>query len=364
MAESLAAHFAEFHYVGPLDYSLGARILGSLRHRIHHVRGETYRLSRDRRAVRSLARDVEDRIRRVRPDVVFSLINSGSSPLAYARHDGLKVMWTDLTFPRYVEEYERVGAPPLAKSTLRDGLANEREMLRRTDLAVYASEWAASSARAEYGDVISAEKIVVVPLGANNPVRLSSDRVVGLAAERGAEVCRLLFVGMDWEGKRGSLTLETVTELNRRGVRTHLDIVGLVPPITVDPEQVTVHGLIDRTTEVGDQRYTELLTSSHFMFVPSRAEAMGYVFAEATAAALPSIATDVGGVSEAVEHGVTGFRLPPDAGPSEYADVIGQAFGDRDGYAAMTVAAHQRFLERLNWETNARRVVEHILDRI
>ena len=55
------------------------------------------------------------------------------------------------------------------------------------------------------------------------------------------------------------------------------------------------------------------------MFVPTRAEALGLVFLEASAFALPSIATDVGGVPEVIKSGVTGATFPLSAGPAEYA---------------------------------------------
>ena len=55
----------------------------------------------------------------------------------------------------------------------------------------------------------------------------------------------------------------------------------------------------------------EILPAADVFVLPSLTEALPTVLAEAAASALPIVATNVGGVTEMVEDGVTGFVVPP-----------------------------------------------------
>jgi len=56
----------------------------------------------------------------------------------------------------------------------------------------------------------------------------------------------------------------------------------------------------------------ELYASLNLLVLPSQAEPFGRVLIEAMAMELPVVATRSGGATEIVEHGITGFLIPPD----------------------------------------------------
>jgi glycosyltransferase involved in cell wall biosynthesis len=85
--------------------------------------------------------------------------------------------------------------------------------------------------------------------------------------------------------------------------------------------------------------------------MPSRGEAFGLVFAEASSFALPSIATKVGGLPEVIREGVNGFTFPLDTGPAGYADAIQRIVADRDAYRKLAFSTFSEFETRLNWRT-------------
>jgi hypothetical protein len=83
----------------------------------------------------------------------------------------------------------------------------EREAIGRASLVLYASDWAAASAIEHYG--ADPDKVRVVPFGAN----LESEVEQGEAAEainaRSANPGKLLFLGIDWKRKGGTLPLRS-----------------------------------------------------------------------------------------------------------------------------------------------------------
>ncbi|MBF0286001.1 MAG: glycosyltransferase, partial [Magnetococcales bacterium] len=60
---------------------------------------------------------------------------------------------------------------------------------------------------------------------------------------------------------------------------------------------------------------------------PSRQEAFGQVFVEAAACGLPSVGYPLGGVREAIQHGVTGLLAPGDQ-PADLAEVLRRLYHD------------------------------------
>jgi glycosyltransferase involved in cell wall biosynthesis len=66
----------------------------------------------------------------------------------------------------------------------------------------------------------------------------------------------------------------------------------------------------------GSQSVREQLAESNIFVLPSRSEGFSNAIIEAMAAALPVVATDVGGNAEAVVSGVSGFLVPPEDPPA------------------------------------------------
>lgn len=91
-----------------------------------------------------------------------------------------------------------------------------------------------------------------------------------------------------------------------------LDLIGsgsLEPKVRRLAESL---GLADRISFMGFQRdVSRLLAASHAFVLASRWEGFPRSILEAMRAGLPVVASDVGGVSEAVTDGETGFLVPP-----------------------------------------------------
>ncbi|WP_372790225.1 glycosyltransferase, partial [Paraconexibacter sp.] len=167
------------------------------------------------------------------------------------------------------------------------------------------------------------------------------------------DVCRLAWIGADWQRKRGDFAIAVAQALVERGRQVHLTMVGQAPPHgTPLPPFVEHVGFLPRRSPEGEATLRRLLERTHLLLLPSRAEAFDIVVAEAAAHAVPTVACDAGGLSSAVLDGRTGLLLPADASPEEHAAAVGALLDDQDRYRALATAARDDHLTRLNWRSS------------
>jgi N-acetyl-alpha-D-glucosaminyl L-malate synthase BshA len=112
--------------------------------------------------------------------------------------------------------------------------------------------------------------------------------------------------------KRVDLALE-VFRLIRHDVRAQFLLVG-DGPVRADIERmVTEYGLADAVTFVGEQTdLVALLSIADLFLLPSAQESFGLAALEAMACEVPVVASNVGGLPEIIEDGVTGFTCGPE----------------------------------------------------
>ena len=171
-----------------------------------------------------------------------------------------------------------------------------------------------------------------------------------MITERPRTRCRLLWVGVDWERKRGDLVVEVAKRIEAQGIPVELTVVGCRPSGRDLPEWVNVEGFVSKRTAVGTARLAELFARSHFLVVPSEAEAYGLVYCEAAAYGVPAVATRTGGVPTIVVDEETGVLEDPSAQADAYAGRIIALMRDRPRYESMARAASARSAALLNWD--------------
>lgn len=314
--------------------------------------GQDYLRDREPAVLRSYAAQVDAALARSDCDVVFS---PGSLPIAYAKTGKPIVFWTDATFGGLVGFYPLFSR--LCGETLRSGHAADRTALQKCRLAIYTSDWAARTAVELYG--AEPGKVRVAPFGANIRCDRSADDVRELTKRKNFEVCRLLFVGVDWLRKGGDLTVRVAQHLVNRGVPTELHIVGCEPPAGL-PSFVKQHGFVSKKTEAGAALLNRLMSESHFLVVPSLAECYGVVFAEASSFGLPSVSTNVGGIPAVIADGRNGKTFPLGENPEAHAAWIASWMASREAYAKLAESTFEEYETRLNW-TVAGRMVRTLL---
>jgi N-acetyl-alpha-D-glucosaminyl L-malate synthase BshA len=140
------------------------------------------------------------------------------------------------------------------------------------------------------------------------PVKRVQDVVAIFAKVAAAMEARLILIG---DGPDAALAEQRAAEL---GVR----------------DRVTFLGVIDQVACV--------LQAADLFLLPSETESFGLAALEALASGVPVIASDVGGLPEVVEHGVSGY-LAPVGDVDQMASYAIELLSDSDRHAAFRKAA-------------------------
>ena len=219
----------------------------------------------------------------------------------------------------------------------------EREVFNKYTSFIYSSEWAKQNTVDHYG--IHPDKVHVVEFGANIPT--PND----FRTEIQTDICNLVFIGRNWQKKGGDKVLDTYKKLKAEGFPCTLTIIGSVPTdVDAVDENLTVIPFLDKSKPAHLTKLGNILKEAHFLVLPTDYDAFGIVFCEASAYAVPSIAANVGGVSQPICEGKNGYLLPSDAAADDYAEKIKSVFGNKEDYLKLRASSRREFETRLNWD--------------
>jgi glycosyltransferase involved in cell wall biosynthesis len=348
MAKALQKYCGEVSFLGPvypLEWVLGAvysRALRLIKFKTHFAHRHSLLVSKRYGEI------FTRKLSRKDFDLVFSA--KGFAEVAFVETKLPLIYSSDSTFALlnnyYIGYFSNLTKRSVEEAHLLQGLA-----IQRASLLVYHSAWAAESAFKHYH--ADKARIHIIPPGANleNPPPREM-----ILKKRKSDRCRLLFVGENWERKGGSIASEALLKLEELGIQAELTICGCIPPRGFSHKRITVIPFLDKNNEKQAKELSNLYLTSDFFLLPTRQEAFGLVFAEASAFGLPCITTRTGGVPEAVRDGENGFLLPPSARGEDYAKVIARLYQDDDLYYRLVKSSRQAFDERLNWDAWGRQV--------
>lgn len=334
--------------LGPLRPPL--RTIEAVRKAWWQAQGQRYLWEREPRILTHYRSTNADLLARSRPDVVLAL---GTVPAAALPPGTPYVVYVDTTFELNVDYYETMTS--VCARSRRLGEEVDQVAFQRARHVVATCEWAAESITGHYG--VPPERVSVIPIGAQHTWPGSTADLAALVPARLEQPVRLTWIGVEWERKGGDIAVEVASELHRRGVPVELHLAGLTPPSSVSSlPYVRSHGFIDARTRFDD--LVTLFVSSFALLLPSRAENSSVVLADAASFALPSLASDTGGMRTMVEDDVNGRVLPLDATPADYADVITTWWSQPATYLGLAARSRRRFEAELNWTNAGETLVE------
>lgn len=189
----------------------------------------------------------------------------------------------------------------------------------------------------------SGTRVRVVHNGIEPPAQIAPDAELAARRAGGPVVSAIT-------GLRAGKGNETLVSAFAAVVRAHpeatLVIAGDGSERAEVEAEVAAAGLGDRVLLPGEvSDVYAVLAASDLFVLPSWAESFPYSVLEAMALGLPIVATDVGGVSEAVEDGVTGLLVEPRSSAALERAML-SVLDDRARARALGAAAQERALAR------------------
>jgi glycosyltransferase involved in cell wall biosynthesis len=345
-------HTLEF--IGPLRKVRPWSILA--KKALYTVRRQGYLSDRDCAVVKGYAQQAARKLQQLDVDVVFS---PGTIPVAYLETSRPIVVWTDSNFASMVDFYPDF--TNLCDETLQSGDALETSALARASLMIYSSDWAAHTARRFYN--LADDKLRIVPFGANIESTPTVAEVGRMVRSRSSQVCKLVFLAVDWYRKGGDVAVEITRELHASGVPASLVVVGTRPRVPEPyPAWLQYAGSIGKASPSRVAELTTLLADAHFLLLPTRADCTPVTFGEANAFGVPCVASRVGGVPSIIHTEVNGATFGVDD-LSSYCEFIARYFGNPTCYRELAMSSYNEYATRLNW-TAASRAVSQLLERL
>ncbi len=207
-----------------------------------------------------------------------------------------------------------------------------------------------------------AHKLVLIPLGISEPEFLPREEArTQLAAKMSIQGEGVLWIGtlaeLTWN-KGVHHLIRAAGELKRRGAKFILCVLGEGEERKFLETLIEEQGLQSEVRLPGfvsDGR--QYLRAFDIFALASHTEALGYALIEAGYAGLPVVATNVGGIPEVVDNGISGL-LVPTANPAKLAEALASLVKNaqtRLSYGeALGAAVRQRFaLTRMCQQTLA-----------
>jgi len=353
MAKALEEHCGEVVMLGPVKSHFA--IIGKILNRTSRVLiGRSVDYHHSMMLARRYAQHFSHQLRQKSCDIIFA--PAASTEIALLDTAIPIVYASDATF-RLLTDYYPFYQKLISRS-VRSGNIIEQLALRNASAVIYPTAWPVQSAVRDYG--VDKSHVHVVPYGPNIE---SVPSIEVVKSKQFAEHCRLLFVAVEWGRKGGDIAFETLLELEKLGVNSELVVVGCVPPRQFRHPRLHVVPFLNKNLDRDRQVFHEILLTSDFLLLPTRAEAYGIVFCEASAFGLPSISTDTGGVSGVVTEGKNGYLLPPEARGVEYAGLIASLFADKKKLSSLVTSSRAMYDTRLNWDVWGRQMYK-ILARL
>jgi len=163
-------------------------------------------------------------------------------------------------------------------------------------------------AKIAFSKFIEPEKIVIIPLG------VDTDRFVPSITPVNESTIKILFAGALIKRKGVDYLLKAVSKLRKRGIKIKLEIIGEGPQRAYLEELSRLLHINDRVTCLGNMSRQKLI--KHYqrcdiVAFPSLSDPFSSVPLEGMSCGKPVIVTSVCGVAEYIEHGKTGFIVPP-----------------------------------------------------
>jgi glycosyltransferase involved in cell wall biosynthesis len=167
---------------------------------------------------------------------------------------------------------------------------------------------------------------------------------------------KLLYVGNSEDRNKGARYFLKALDLLKDELDFRVTFVdNFKHNLKLAPRLVNEYGLnsiVDFTGRVSTDELVRHYNEAKLLVTSSVHEGFGLPLAEAMSCGTPVVGTDIGAYREIVEHGVSGWLVPP-SDPEALADAIRMMWNDAGLRKRLGEAGRQRILENFNWRKAA-----------
>jgi glycosyltransferase involved in cell wall biosynthesis len=352
MAKALQEHVGDVAYISLEDSFLTkaieftAKVLNRLSYATlrRHIATDHHRI-----LSKQLGRAFGPRVQLSGCDVLFAPV--ASVEIAYLSTSIPIIYYSDLNWFDIVDYYP--GCSSLFEFSRIEGEIIDAAALSKSSALIYPSEWAAKTAIEHYN--VASHRVTLAPCGANfEPADVPAREDALNHSLEGETV--LLWIGVDWQRKGGSIAYDCLTALLDRKVDAKLVVCGCIPPERFSHPKIEVIPFLSKSNPEQRRRLSQLFLEATFFLFPTMAEAYGIVLCEASAHGLPSLVRDTGGVGGAIKDGENGFLMAPEAQGKQYAQKILEILQNPSAYEALVRSSRAVYEDKLNWDAWGRTV--------
>lgn len=347
---SLQKNFGAVEVLGPYQPAT-AVFLGKVKHFFARMQGKRYDFRRCKSVSEAYAKYFDEKLEKGNYDLIVA--PAASSEAARLKTKVPIVYISDATLKASLNYHKALSN--LTESSLQESLETERLALQKSSLLAFTTPWAANSAIEGFG--IESSKVKVIPFGANFEEEPARENVL---PKKKSATCKLLFVGVNWENKGGPIAANVLKQLLKSGVDAELTVCGCVPPAEFNHEKIKVIPFLNKSIKREREQLYQLYSDASFLILPTRFEAYGLVFCEASAYALPSLATKTGGVPGAIAEGENGFLFDPADKGDAYVKKIIELWNDEKKYDELSTRCRNMYEKKLNWNAWAAAIVQSL----
>lgn len=233
----------------------------------------------------------------------------------------------------------------------------EKRAISNADYVIYPSLWAKDYAFSKYKGCKN--KYIKIPFGANVQLHYENHKINFVDDKKSFNI---LFVGKQWKRKGGEIVMKTFNKLSKK-YDVKLTIVGCKPFDNKKFENIFIYPSLNKNNIKEMEILANLYFNSDVLFVPSRAECYGIVFAEAGFFGLPSITSETGGISEIIKNNVNGFTVPIDDNEEQvFYNIIEKLINNEKELLRLKNGANEYYKENLDWTIFYKTLDELILN--
>lgn len=258
-----------------------------------HPRMERLPIPRSVASSLTMRSEVLRMVARIRPQY---LITNTHKPVVFC-HDLVSKLPTAMSMDATPLQFDRLGyfvdSTDRVRSARRAKYLLIRSLFQRAAALLPWSTWVAQSLVSEYG--VERDRVFVVPPGIDTNFWAPVSKPDRVKAE-------IVFVGGDFERKGGNDLLAW----HRRSGRGRARLTVVTRSDLDDEPDLRVVRAANNSPEL-----RELVRTADMFVLPTRADCFSIAGQEAMASGVPVVLGDVGGISDLVEPGVTGFLVPP-----------------------------------------------------